>query len=94
MNQTGPSQVQLTSDQLDGTVERLSLRFAAQGFLHPRVAAVAITMRGIAGVELSVYAERVGVSVDVLRRIEAGELAAPDVPSALLAQPTCLGLRI
>ena len=62
---------------------RVADAIGAGGGLHPEVAAAVLAVRGAAGLEPDAFARRAGVDVDVLRRVEAGEIDRDQLPGAL-----------
>jgi len=66
-------------------LERLAARARADGAAWPRVAAVVVALRGIAGDDAVTFASRVGVPLAVLTRLEAGLLPSRHVPGRVRA---------
>lgn len=65
---------------------RLALRFVEQEFDHPVAAAVAVTLRGLAAVELTAFARMTGVKAAELRLIESGDVDFAHLPEALTSR--------
>ena len=66
-------------------LERLAARAGADGAAWPRVAAVVVALRGVAGDDSATFAARVGVPLAVLTRLEAGGLSSRHVPRRVRA---------
>lgn len=63
--------------------ERVADDLGLAGARHPEVAASLLAARGAAGLRLESFARRTGVEVTVLRRAEAGEMSADELPPPL-----------
>jgi DNA-binding transcriptional regulator YiaG len=63
--------------------ERLADELDLRGARHPCVAAAVIAVRGASGLDQDRFAQRAGVDVDLLRRVEAGDVGRDELPGAL-----------
>lgn len=63
--------------------ERVADDLGLAGARHPDVAASVLAARGAAGLRAESFARRAGVDVRLLRRAEAGELSADELPQPL-----------
>lgn len=64
----------------DGLHLRVAQHLELHGSRHADVAASVLEARGRTGACVESFAWRLGVEVDVVRRAEAGELGAADLP--------------
>lgn len=65
---------------LDRLCERLAERLALEGATHPDVAAVALVVRGVTGLEVEEFALMTAVPAGELLAGESGELAWNELP--------------
>jgi hypothetical protein len=63
--------------------ERLAERLAAEGARYPEAGAVALAVRGRAGVDRPTFADDLGLDPDELRRVERGEVPFDEFPAAI-----------
>ena len=80
--------------QLMAIVERLARRYAGNGFSHPRVAALVVTLRGLDGVDRAAWAAQLGISESDLADAESGRTAAGDLDERLTRHAAAVGLPI
>jgi hypothetical protein len=75
--------------------ERLAERLRNRGSAHPVAAAVALAVRGAQGLDQRTFADRSGLDLDELRRIDDGQVALEDLPAPiLLAARHAVGLDL
>lgn len=67
----------------DGLHQRVAQHLELHGSRHAEVAASILEARGRSGVSVEAFAWRLGIDVDLVRRAEAGELSAADLPAPL-----------
>ncbi len=80
--------------ELMAIVERLARRYAGNGFAHPRVAALVVTLRGLDGVDRATWAEQLGISEAAIAAAETGHTAATDIDERLARHADAVGLPI
>lgn len=68
---------------LDGARRRLTERMDAEGAPWPDVAAAAVVARGAAGLDRASWAAQLQVLDEVVEAVEAGTVAADEVPASL-----------
>ena len=73
-------------------IERLARRYAALGYRHPRVAAVAVVMRGVNGVDQQAWAAHLGVDPAEIDASESGLVAMADLSPKLADRIRAAGL--
>jgi len=73
-----------TERDLTPLCQRLAMRYAAEGRAHPLVAAVAVAVRGRAGLGPDAFAAELGVALSMVEAAERGELPAEHLPSPYL----------
>ncbi len=73
-------------------IERLARRYAALGYRHPRVAAVAVVIRGVNGVDQQAWAAQIGVDPADIDAIESGLVALADLSPRLSDRIRAAGL--
>jgi hypothetical protein len=74
--------------------ERLAERLRCAGAEHPCVAAVALAVRGLAGLTVEEFALMTGVSGWRIDEIERGDSSWSDLPPGLLQRVACVELEI
>ena len=84
--------VHLSSEQLNAAVALLTRRFTVDGHRHPHAAAVTVSVRGLAGVDVDAFAQKLGLDRDRLAAVEAGAVATGDVPRVLVDVAASAGL--
>lgn len=67
----------------DALRQRMAQLLDLRGAAHPDVAAALLQARGRLGLDVPVFAERLGVDVDLVRRAEAGEIGVAQLPGPL-----------
>lgn len=79
---------------VQGLSERLASRFTDQGFTHPAVAALAVTVRGLTGLAQREFAAELDLSEAELDGIESGTVDFDALPSTLTERIAGAGLTI
>jgi hypothetical protein len=79
---TRPTSIRQGPD-LTALCVRLAERLRSKGAAHPVAAAVALAARGAQGVDVEEFAAAAGCAADLLRAVEAGNVAFVDLPDEL-----------
>jgi hypothetical protein len=75
--------------------QRLAERLAADHYEHPHAAALALAVRGRRGVTSDVMAGDLGIPLDLLEGVEAGQVPFDDLPAELVDAASALdGLEL
>ena len=62
---------------------RVASVVGSSGGRHPEVAASVLAVRGASGLDPDAFARRAGVDVEVLHRVETGEISRDQLPGSL-----------